>query len=621
VPLVLDVVRVLVGALALAAGVAVVTLAVAEALARVDGGRGERRPSIVFAFTIAALAALPMLVGRPLQSLVGGFALLVVVALPLAIPGGRRLLRSASVVEAPDLPASIAMAGVWILGAYVSWTTRLWDGALAHYGFSSSMARGVLPAEHPLFPGEVLKYHVGYDALVGIVVAATRMDVGHACELVATLCLALLVAVLRDAGRALAGRSGGFLAVLGVPLGYGVFAMCLADGWGMPLGCPPWFPSSWVSAPKLPPPVISNFFQHPMGTAMPIALALLVFALERPSTSRASLSAVGLALLSQTQIVFFAVAGLGIGLGVVVDGLLHRRPLAALGRGVVVAAALVPALAGGVLGGGGGALGELVVGRGYFEDGGAALLLRHLALFGLSLVALPFALARATKEPRALRIALVVMAVASFVVPNVMTYARSWDIVKFFCTGAFFANLLVADLLAALSRRRGRGPAVAVVVLLVAWTVSGALWLVRHGPLNGVVAFRYALAPPSAVGAALRDSFGDDIGPRERVLTRATDIWQLGFLVAGADWRAKDGRGFLLDRARADENLARARRAFVDMSPADLAALEVRWVLLSQKDVAALSPAGRARLDGDAFEKKGDVVVAGQRYGLWRVKE
>jgi hypothetical protein len=620
----------LAGALVLGAASLVVALAVFEVLARLD----ERRVPVVLALSMAVLAVAPALAGRPFQSLRMGLLVTAGLCAAPALQGARRLLRGGLVRtdrrwERADLPAAVAIAVLIVLGAWVSWSTRLWDGALAHYGYASEIARGVLPPEHPLFPGAPLRYHVGYDVLVGLVVAFTGLAVDLACELVATLSLVLLAFALNDAGRALGGARAGALAVLVVPLGYGALSLCLAEGWGVPVGCGAWLPSGWVGAPRLPPPVISNFFQHPQGTAMPIALALLLLACERPSTARTALAALGLALLSQVQIAFFAATGLGIGVAVVADALAGGAPLRArLGHALLRAALLLAALAlafgGGVLGGGG-ALGEIRFGAGTFDDEPGLLVLRLLSIFGLPLLAVPVALLRLRAPPRALRLALVVMAAVCFAVPNAFSYARSWDIIKFWSVGAFFANLLLADLLAQLFVEDGskaRAMRITALVLLLASTASGALWLLRHGPFNGVIAFRYAFPPSSELGKSLLDAHGEEIAPRDRVLTSATEIWHHGFLLPGTDWRHKDAYGQLVDRAEAEARTAIARRALRRLAPEDLAALEVSWLLLGERDLKALTPAGRAALeDPQRFELRGELSVRGARWQLFRVLE
>ena len=51
---------------------------------------------------------------------------------------------------------------------------------------------------------------------------------------------------------------------------------------------------------------------------------------------------------------------------------------------------------------------------------------------------------RAATVDRGLLLALVVAGTCGFVVANLVSYARSWDIVKLFGVSAFFAHFLVA---------------------------------------------------------------------------------------------------------------------------------------------------------------------------------
>ncbi|MCC7108395.1 MAG: hypothetical protein IT382_03850 [Deltaproteobacteria bacterium] len=572
--------------LLLVAALACVHLAVRGALGRV----GEPRKSVAAAATLAVLAALPELLGRPFESLGGGLALCALLAAPVAWR-----LRSRDDEAAAHRPPRhgravwLAAGGLWVLGAWTAFSTFLWDEGSTHFGLSAALARGVLPPEHPLFPGEPFAYHYGYDVLVALLLRALPLPQALACDLVTLTCLAVLMAVLADAGRTLAGPRGAWLAVLVVPLGYGPAAALLADGWGASLPGIGAMPAGWVSAPRLPPPLISSFFQHPQGLGMPIALATLLLASGatgaaaasaspsrvRAPAARFAMAAALLALLAVAQSVFFVLTGLALGVMVLVDA--HAaRSLRALWPLVALAlAALAGALLGPLLRGVGGS--ELVW-RGYFADGPAALLLRHALLFGATALAIPVAALRLREPQRALRVALMVAAAAGFVVANTLSYARSWDGVKFFAVGAFFANLLLADQLAVWGQGSARRRALGVAVLLLSvW--SSAFWLLRHGPLNGVVAARYTELPPDPVAVALARQHGHDIGARERVLTAHTGLHQAGFLVEGADWR-RGGEGYRLDRAARDAARAHATRALQTLSAADLSATAATWLLI-----------------------------------------
>lgn len=544
----------------------------------------EQRLSVALASSLAVLAVLPELLGRPFSSLPIGLALTTLVAaLPAALELRARRARIAAPASITRAPAEWAALAVLIgLGTWTALTTFLWDEGSTHFGLSAALARGVLPPEHPLFPGAPFAYHYGYDVLVALVLRATALPMAWCCDLATVACLLGLALALADTGRALAGTRGAWLAVLVVPLGYGPAAALLADGWGAAVPGISLVPAAWVSAQKLPPPVIASFFQHPQGLGMPIALALLLLAsgahqVVEPRAQRTRWAAVAvlLALLAPAQTVFFLLTGLAL-CAVVVVGAYERRDPRALAPLIVLAlagaagVALAPLLRSGS--------GDALIADGYFADAPAALVWRHVLLFGGSALAIPFALVRRRSGMAPLRAGLMVAASAGFIVANVVSYARSWDVVKFFAVGAFFGNLLLADLLAALVDGRALRRAVAVIIL-AASTWSGALWLLRHGPLNGVVAARYTERGPDRVGVALLAAHGGTIGARARVLTTHTDVHQAGFLVEGADWR-RGGEGYRLDRAAQDRAHARALRALRTLQPADLLATGADLVLV-----------------------------------------
>jgi hypothetical protein len=529
----------------------VVALAVFELLARVD----ERRFSVVASFTFAALATLPRFVGTPFASLSVGLALLALACAYPAYRGARRLLHGPVIHDRPDVAFVVVFAAVFFLGAWIEIGARLWDGDFGHFGFSSGMARGVLPPEHPLFPGEPLRYHLGFDVLVALVVNS-GVPIGAAVHVVSIALLALVLFVARDVGRAL-GISGAWPAAL-VLLGYAPTSMCLAASWGSAADvCSAWFPSTWVSAQTMPPTVFSSFFQHPQGLAMPIALACMLLALTRPSVARTVLCALALVALAHCQIAYFACTGLGIGVA-----LLLVRPVYAL---PLLVAAVVAYVTSDIAGG----ANELRFGRGYFGDDAHPL--RYLGIFGLTLFAPLLALRNSTPLVRALAVA----SIAGFVVASVFTYARSWDIVKFFAIGAFFGNVLLALVLALLlARLRTVGIALALLCI-----VSATFWAVRSGVLNGVIAPSYALPRASELGEELLRVAGHSIAPRDVVLTPRIDIWHQGFHVAGADHR-KYAKGQLIDTARAEANARIARTALRTLDDASLQALSVDWLLL-----------------------------------------
>ncbi len=286
---------------------------------------------------------------------------------------------------------------------------------------------------------------------------------------------------------------------------------------------------------------------------MPIALASMLLALTKPSLARTIVCAAALVALAHCQIAYFACAGLGIGIA-----LMLVRPVYALPLLVAAALAYVTS---DIVGG----ANEVSFGRGYFGDDAHPL--RYLAIFGLTLFAPIIALRKSTPLVRALAVA----SIAGFVVASVFTYARSWDIVKFFAIASFFGNVLLALVLA---RLRVWGVVIAALCI-----TSATFWGLRSGVLNGVIAPYYRLPPASPLGEELLRVAGDVIAPRDVILTARFDVWHQGFHVAGADHR-KFAKGQLIDTARAEDRARAARRAVKTLDAAALDALSVDWLLL-----------------------------------------
>jgi hypothetical protein len=154
------------------------------------------------------------------------------------------------------------------------------------------------------------------------------------------------------------------------------------------------------------------------------------------------------------------------------------------------------------------------------------------------------------------------------------------------------------------------------VALVLVSTSSATLWLVRHGALNGDIAPVYAEQPPDAIGTVLDAVHGKDIARDERILTTHEDIAQLGFLVAGRDWRKNSG--YLLDRERVEHERAVRLRAFPSLTEADLDALRVTFVFITEREARAVP----ALEDPARFQRlPGDVVVRGVHWILYRRRE
>ena len=515
------------------------------------------------------------------------------------------------------LKALIALALIQVVWATVN--SHFWDEHSCHYATASVIARGVFPPEHPLFPGAPFRYHFGYNVLAAHVRVLTRVPIDIALDVATLLSFGLLIATARDFGRSLAGRWGGGFMMLIVPLGGGTLAFLLFGDMG-PLEMH-WsaLPSRWMSS--TPPPVISNFFQHPQGLGMSFALsAITIFAPregEASSTRRGrwALGAFVLGVGALVHVVFFAVLGLALGLMILTIAVTRRRFGFVLEGGLALFSALVIGYSLGGFFAPGPRLDQVLVwGTSFFTGSAGSIIAQHLVLFGLPLLLLPVAVAETIARPRSTRIALAAAALIGFVVPNVVTYSRSWDIVKFLGVGMFFANALLALRLAEwVKHGRLGGLAGALAVLLT--TNTAWLWLARVSVLDGRYGVPKIHFPASSrAGHTVGLQLEPIIGPRDRVLTGDVELARTsGFLTPGFNWR-RYGIGFMIDRERAERWFRARQTALRSLEPAALGTLGIRWLVLAEHEISRLDANGKARLaDPTMYDEVTTVSDGGTR--------
>ena len=530
---------------------------------------GEQRASVIAASTAALMAAAPL----TLQPLTG---IIAAVLLPGCVGGATALLlrrmlpttattatTATTTTTAPpwSLAARCSAAALGGLLAFTACGTFLWDEASTHLPLAAAVARDLHPLQHPLFPGQPLRYHVGFDVVVGSVRAFTLLPLDQCMDLVTVGGIALLLCTLHDLASALKSGSAA-LAMPVVLLGGGPVAALLADGWGMALWGKTWFPPPWVNGAVFPPLVVTNVFQHPQGLAMPIACATLMVAAV-PTFRRFVVAALLLVLCSRVQIVFAAVTGAAVLL------------LAARSRNVggvmvlLVAAGLCAADSGFTEPG----ATQLVWGGAFAHDGAPGIG-RVLLTFGLSLGAPIFGLMLWRRDRQDLILALMLAGSVGFVVGNVVSYARSWDIVKFFSVSAFFSHFLWAAAITRAPRTLG-----VIVVACSCW--SGALWLVRHGVGNGLVASAYREQGQGDDVAAFADHVAGLIPASSRVFTPDLSLARAGVLVPGTDWRAsRDTAALLIDRKHSEALTLAWRRARQDLDADALRTLGAEFVVV-----------------------------------------
>ncbi len=530
-----------------------------------------------------------------------GTIVVVVVAAVAGVVAGRasRAPPARSPVRFGVVDGAVVVAAIVLLSV-AALSTFMWDERSTHLPLANALARGVVPLEHPLFPGQPLRYHAGYAVVVAVLRRFTGLPADVAADVVT---IAGIVAVVIGARHLLIElalrleplRKGPlsmsmvrFTAAVGVVLLFcagGPLAAILADGWGAALPGKGLLPSTWVNGATFPPLVVTNIFQHPQGLAMPLALVALRTLLLPQRLGRFVVVGVVVVVLARVQVLFCAALGLMMALR---WGLLClRRPRDATVHGFVVAAAAIAAIAGGRVVPGN-VEGALVFGAGYFAADGAAAVVHEALAFGLILGCLPMALfwsrrLRAVDADAADVVAIVgVVGTVGVVVGNVAAYARSWDIVKFFGVSMFFGHVVVALALGGLSRRWQL-----VVVTCFCW--SGLFWVIRHGLLQGVVA---PMVPEQGVPAWV-SSFdarcGRLIAPRTTVWASDLDVGLAGYLSPGVDWRrSRDTAALLIDRDQVDA--ARGRRSRILANPdAAVAAGDV-----GDDDVIVIGPSARA---------------------------
>jgi FtsH-binding integral membrane protein len=597
------------GALLLCLAFAAVFWAARRVLVAVAAADNSSAAALAFgAFAVTDVA------GALVGDIAGGVVVVAVVSVVVAVGVARAAgaAQQGTVLVAPprfsaaEVAVAAALIGVLSIAAL---STYMWDERSTHLPLANAIARGVLPLEHPFFPGQALRYHAGYAVVVGVIRRATHLPVDVCADVVTIFGIVVTVLLLRrllveltitlfgdDAhgrgrGRARA-QTTAACGVVFVLCAGGPVAAILADGWGSPIMGRGFFPSTWVNGATFPPLVVTNIFQHPQGLAMPLALVAIRLVLAPFSLPRLVVVGVVVVLLSRVQVVFSAYVGVMMAIMCAVAFVQPRiRSPGPPGVVVVVVTGVIAVAFGRVLPAAGDS--ALRFGGGYFAADGIAAVVHEPLVFGLALGALPIALWLRRRGNRAntatsLVVVLGVLGTVGFVVGNVAVYARSWDIVKFFGVSMFFGHIPIAVWMGTL-RPRIRW----VLFAVTCW--SGVLWMLRHGPLQGVIAPPVPERGIPAWVSDVDDSCGHHIPPRARVWATDLDIALAGYLAPGMDWRTnRDTAALLIDRAAADEARDQRRRILSDPDGA-VAVDGIGEVLVSDGDVLVLNNRTSAR--------------------------
>ena len=604
-------------ALALIASVVIVHLAVRRALLF---WCEEQSRAIAFAATLAFLATMPVFLGRFLTRLDLGLYATALLGLCL-LHFLRRSETRAGPLETPYRFALAVTALMAFFAMITTWTSYQFDESVGHIPLANVLFRNVIPPQHPYFPDEPFRYHYGFDVLVALVKTA-HVSTIRAIDVVTTACFFTLLLMSYEICGVLGGRLAGSLGLFLVPLSAGTFLFFTfsTNGFGwLALAHPP-IPLAWYDDwTDMVPPVISNFFQHPQGLGMPIALAILLLIGRdegRPylSNRRFVFGALLLGACSLSQVVYFGILGLALGMIVLIRAM-HQRDLKFLAIRML---SLLGALAFGVALGGfltptGTHAGSFIVwGTRFFDDDSFPLLiLRHFVLFGFPLFLLPLSALRIRKNHPMLRLSLLFSAVIGFTIPNIATYELSWDIVKFYGAGELFANVLLVDLLADyLGRLQKPRAIILAATACVLLTFSGWIWLVRHSILDGHVAGipRAEEEPRVKIGEAVLAFLGDRVAPGDHVMATDIELGLSGLLTPGV---TPTHLGLMIDSERHSIYADARRRAALYLRRKDLDILGARFVVLNRNDLYILTAEGRARInDKTQFVDLGEVRSA-----------
>ena len=563
---------------------------------------GVRGAGSTLALALSIAIAGPVWLGYLLDSFAQAVLLTGLGALLIAILSWRLADSSAQAPEAlPPIPWVLRIP-VAVMAIAVVWAAvggHFWLESSSHFPVTTAIARGVLPPEHPLFPGEPLRYAYGYDLLAAHVLSATGVPVDVALDAVTIGSIVLLLLGCRDLGRRIAGPWGAGFMMLIAPLGSGALAFLLLNNAG-PLQLN-WslLPTEWHS--PAPPMVISSFFRHPLGLSMGFAaVTISVFAVDDSKSQRPHLllGAFLLGVLALINVAMFAVITVALGISLAIREVANRRPRAlAAPLGALIAAAVIGYSLGGFFAAGIPSEPVLDWGTGVFPDAGWRLVALHLIMFGLPLVLLPYGIYEAIRTRNVITTTFALAALVSFALPNIATYAIGpSDTLEHFGIAMLFATALLARPLARWAQTGLPGAAVAVALTMLT-TGSGALWLARASLLDGRLGIpKLGGPPPNPHAARLGRELEGVVRPHDRILTHDLELGLSGgLLIPGADWR-RYATGLAVNRAQSDRFYRIKLRAMRTLDPALLKELQVKWVVMRERDMVHLTREGLLRL-------------------------
>jgi hypothetical protein len=582
----------------------------ADLARRATRDRDTRRvvaPGAAFAVWLLAVYAVARAGRAFLPGLVGGTLLCTLLGAPHAFRLVRDAARGRSWLPRSRRHAPVLIfVALCILAIFPTLLRHFHDELIpgGHLSIVAQLENGAFPPRFAIFPSFELNYHYGFDVAAAALAILLRLSPAAAIDATTVLALVYTAVLGCHLGRQLGGARYGLLAGLFVlfgggmhlgcadpdaPLGHRMLGFCSVDG-------------LWLN-----PPLGSYFFQHPFAAGIPLFLAVIALVSDRrsgPSAGRYVLFGVLFAALAHCQIVLFACGAASF---VVAESLLPGhlavrragRALLAVALALAVAASLggffAPASfrAGPSLASHLGVTGTL---------GGT--LVWHARSYGMLL---PAGLAGLSFTRRA-RLFLGLVIVGCLLVPNVVYYVHSWDIVKFTTVGQLALAVSAGCLFPRLLARGTEPPAVRHAVVgvatllalsLIVWSASfhAAQWLGTPAR-TGYTSFDGDLTPLTGSDATVADRLRRLVPPGDSVYRRrgpSTAYGQsAGLSIVWLD--EMPAFGF-------DPSLLQSRSDLLQEMPPDAAAWSretVRWFVLDAWDEALNEHADRWIRDGQA---------------------
>jgi hypothetical protein len=193
---------------------------------------GERSAAQTLALSVGVMVAVPPSITRLSEDLRVSVVITGVLAGGLYYLWKKRLSPPESAPEGGRAwPSALGWVSALLIGGMAFWTIideYIFDEEVGHIPISNMISHGLVPPQIPWLPGKSVLYHYGFDVLVGEVRAMTGLSSVRSIDVVSVLCLVLFLWFAFEVGARLAGRIGGSLGLLLVPLGSGFFLAFVA---------------------------------------------------------------------------------------------------------------------------------------------------------------------------------------------------------------------------------------------------------------------------------------------------------------------------------------------------------------------------------------------------------